>query len=220
MSRCGICGGEGAFFICSRCNRLVCSECFDSKRGLCIRCLEEAGEASPFIGLRRSFGTASLGFALIVFGMILMVAASVISWSGGGGVIIIPPFFIGTVEGTAALTIILLIMAVTILMIFLPWILEPGRFVRVGERTLNLEGKTVKAEDYIITLRMPGFREDDIEVQTFAESLTVRAYKDGRLAFSRSYSLPKGMIPEKVRYRCEDGFLVIRVTLRREDQAT
>jgi len=87
-------------------------------------------------------------------------------------------------------------------------------------RGLNLEGKTVKAEDYIITLRMPGFREDDIEVQTFAESLTVRAYKDGRLAFSRSYSLPKGMIPEKVRYRCEDGFLVIRVTLRREDQAT
>ena len=169
--------------------------------------------------MRRPFGTASLGFALIVFGMILMAAASAISWSGGG-VIIIPPFFIGTVEGTAALTIILLIMAVTILMIFLPWILEPGRFVRVGERTLNLEGKTVQAEDYIITLRMPGFREDDIEVQTFAESLTVRAYKDGRLAFSRSYSLPKGTVPEKVRYRCEDGFLVIRVTLRREDQAT
>jgi len=216
MSRCELCGGEGAYFVCSRCNLKVCSNCFNSKRSLCVRCSEDVGEISRLEGLLQPFGGSMLlGVFLIVAGMLLMMVASVVSGFEGGA-IIVPPFFIWTVEGTTALIIMILMMVAALLMVFLPWILEPGRAIRVAEKALDMEGETGQAEDYIITLRMPGFREEDIEVQTFAESLTVRAYRGGELVFSRSYSLPRGTTPEKVRYHCEDGFLVIKVSLRRE----
>jgi len=225
MVRCEICGGEGAYFLCQRCNRKVCSKCFDQGTSLCIYCAEETREPLQLESLPQPFGrTVFLAIFLIMTGMLFMTAAPLISGSGGGGVIIIPPFIIGKVEGATALIIVAVMMVITLLVMLLPWIFGSGRVLRTIERMLSAGrppsteiGKAATSEDYIITLRMPGFKEEDIEIQAFVDSLTVRAYRNGRVAFTRTYSLPKETRLERVRYNCEDGFLIVRVTLKRKE---
>ena len=227
MGRCEICGGDDAYIICPRCKRLVCNNCFNSEAGVCILCLdrEEIGRES-LLGGRLPFpaGSTFIGMALIIFGMLLMMVASILSASGEG-VIVIFPFIIGRVSGLTALIIMIAFMIISLAVFFLPWLLGPGRVLRVIERVAGLEKPELKplkvggrgsgeVEEYIITLRMPGFREEDIDVRVFGRELHVRAYKDGRLSFTRRYELPRGFEPYGVRYNYEDDFLIVKVALR------
>ncbi|MFQ6095829.1 MAG: Hsp20/alpha crystallin family protein, partial [Candidatus Bathyarchaeia archaeon] len=74
-----------------------------------------------------------------------------------------------------------------------------------------------RVEDYLVTLKMPGFKESDIEVQVFDDDLIVQAYKDGEV-FKRSYDLPTGFEPTGIKYKYEDEFLIIRVSLKRKEE--
>ncbi|HDM67176.1 MAG TPA: orotate phosphoribosyltransferase, partial [Thermoplasmatales archaeon] len=38
MGLCQICGRPGARYTCILCGSIVCSNCFDAKHGVCIRC--------------------------------------------------------------------------------------------------------------------------------------------------------------------------------------
>ena len=109
MGRCSICGSEGAYFVCSRCGRLVCQECFDYEKGLCIICSEK-GSALKALNLNPSIllnKTAMLGVAFILAGVLLITAASFLYAGGGEGTLIIFPFLV-KISGTAALILSLI----------------------------------------------------------------------------------------------------------------
>ncbi|HIE13882.1 TPA: Hsp20/alpha crystallin family protein [Candidatus Bathyarchaeota archaeon] len=211
MVRCEICGRDGAYFICAKCGSSVCSQCYDSELGLCKSCSNISVKKHPLL-----FGdTLLLGVFLIMLGMFVIATASLIS-SEGGGIIIVPPFFIGTLKGTSVLTAIVLIISLIILfLMFLPWILEMNRSFRKSDIS-DQENVILSGQEYIITLRIPDCREENVEVEAFNGRLTIRAYRNNRLIFERSYNLPHGSNASGIRYRCENGFLVVRVTLDRK----
>jgi len=153
----------------------------------------------------------SLGMLLIFAGMMLIAAASLISVQGGG-VIIIPPFFVGTVEGGTLLLILILLFFMMAVLIFLPWILG---IMRTSLAEAPTEGETLEGNQYIITLHVPECDERNIDIQAFNGNVTVKAYIGGEVALNRNYQLPPGFKVRSIHYKCEDGYLVIRVNLEK-----
>lgn len=165
---------------------------------------------------------------MVFVGMILTMIASILSVPSGGGVIIVFPFLIGTVSETTALAIIVIFVIISLVIMFLPWILGPRRVLRAFERMVDLKSedlqpKEVKErvggeiEDYLITLKMPGFKEEDIEVRVFNNDLIVQAFKDGE-TFRKTYEMPRDFEPEGVKYNYDAGFLIIKVSLKRKEE--
>ncbi len=167
-----------------------------------------------------------LGMALIIGGIFLIMAATALSASGGEGIIVIFPFIFGRVTGLAALLIMIFFMALSFLIILLPWIIGSRRILRliapeVGEESEAAEAVKIEKrrrsigelEEYLITLRMPGFREEDVHVEAFANQVRVEAEAGGR-RFEKTYYIPRGFEPVGVKYNYEDGFLLVKVTLR------
>lgn len=173
-----------------------------------------------------------LGVAFIFGGMILTMIGSILSAptaGGGGGVVIIFPFLVGAVSETVALAIMVVFIIVSLVIMLLPWILGPRRVLRAFGKMAGLKGEEFQprevekrdkgeTEDYLITLKMPGFREDDIEVRVFNSDLIVQAPKDGEL-FKKTYELPREFEPRGIKYNYEAGFLIIRVSLKRKEEA-
>jgi len=200
----------------------LCSSCIDTQK---------IGKPSPLTGkdLVQTFGKLfPLGVVLVFVGMILTMIASILSVPSGGGVIIVFPFLIGTVSETTALAIIVIFVIISLVIMFLPWILGPRRVLRAFERMVDLKSedlqpKEVKErvggeiEDYLITLKMPGFKEEDIEVRVFNNDLIVQAFKDGE-TFRKTYEMPRDFEPEGVKYNYDAGFLIIKVSLKRKEE--
>ena len=230
MGRCDICGSEGAYFVCSRCGRTVCHECFDYEKGLCIICSKKGSilkvlNSNPSIFLNK---TVMLGVALILAGILLMTAASSLYTDDGESTLIIFPFLV-KISGTAALILTVIYVAISILMVFLPWILISRRF-RAVERLARIEygsitphrviRKTGMIKDYILTLKMPGFKSEDISIKVFGSTLNVEACRDGKTVFTREYRLPEGYEAESIKYNFEGDFLIIRLKLKRRVEET
>lgn len=120
---CEICAIQEARYVCSRCGKRVCARDFLPERWLCTSCepagrIEAAGPASAFpVGLPWVF-FASL--AMILIGMILMMAASLTQGHGttsGGAVILIGPIPIILGGGPESGWLILLAAIITVLAI-------------------------------------------------------------------------------------------------------
>ena len=132
-------------------------------------------------------------------------------------------------SGTAALILTVIYVAISILMVFLPWILISRRF-RAVERLARIEygsitphrviRRTGMIKDYILTLKMPGFKSEDISIKVFGNTLNVEAYRDGKTVFTREYRLPKGYEAESIKYDFEGDFLIIRLKLNRRVEET
>jgi HSP20 family protein len=120
------------------------------------------------------------------------------------------------------------------------------RFSRFFEPTLGRRGRDEEvslgawappvdiAEDHdriTISAELPGFREDQIEIQTENGTLTLRGERrfeketEGKSwhrveraygQFVRSFSLPNNVDPQKIRARFDDGVLEIELP-KRED---
>ncbi|RLI37004.1 hypothetical protein DRO55_02335 [Candidatus Bathyarchaeota archaeon] len=195
----------------------MCQNCYNHSLDLCTECSVKGRLITPE-------RLPHLGMALIMGGIFLIMAATVLSASGGEGIIVIFPFILGRVTGLAALLIMALFMILSFLIILLPWILGPRRMLRLlapEEREEVAEVLKIERgrrsigeiEEYLITLKMPGFREEDIHVETFADRVRVEAESGGR-RFERTYRIPRGFEPVGVKYNYEDGFLLVKVTLR------
>ena len=70
-------------------------------------------------------------------------------------------------------------------------------------------------KDYILTLKMPGFKSEDISIKVFGNTLNVEACRDGKATFTREYRLPEGYEAESIKYNFEGGSLTIRLKLKR-----
>ena len=164
-----------------------------------------------------------LGFALIFVGMFLIMMASILSVPAAGGAIVILPFFWGTASGTTAVVLMIILILISLAFMFLPWILGPRRILRIFERisgvkTEKISGKSRRrggVEDYLITLKMPDYKQSDMDVQVFDDELIVQAYENGEV-FKRTYDLPTGFEPQGIKYKHEGDFLIIKVSLKRK----
>ena len=230
MGVCKICGSRDASHICTHCGGMVCSGCFHPELDLCSVC-KDLGQRERLFStgdLSSIFGKLfPMGPALISAGMFLIILASILSLQPGGEAILIFPFFVGTASGTLAVVLTIVVIVISVVVMFLPWILGPRKLMRALERISGMKEETtgmMKArgrrgvEDYLITLKMPGYDEDDIDIQVFDGDLIVQAYKAGKV-FERTYSLPSGFDPTGLEYKYEDDFLIIKVSLRLRENA-
>lgn len=98
---CEVCGKGFARFVCSGCGRRVCVNCFDEAGWLCVKCIERERAVRPARGLEapsllsiKPLALFALAFAIILIGMLLMMASSMMQGAGtisGGGIIFIGP---------------------------------------------------------------------------------------------------------------------------------
>jgi len=97
---CEVCGRRSARYICQSCGRRICEACLDPWRWTCTACQDKLAEI-PTPSERRSdlvFKVFLSGFAIVVLGMILMIAASMMpgaEQTSGAAIILIGPIPIG-----------------------------------------------------------------------------------------------------------------------------
>ena len=64
-------------------------------------------------------------------------------------------------------------------------------------------------KNYILTLKIPGFKSEDISIEVFGSILNVEACRDEKTVFTREYRLPEGYEAESIKYNFEGDFLII-----------
>ncbi len=70
---------------------------------------------------------------------------------------------------------------------------------------------------YEVEVPVPGFRPDDVEVTYQDDVISVNA-KSERRSFSRSFTVPEDVDPEKIEAKVSDGMLVLMLARRPEAQ--
>jgi len=214
--KCDICGSDDAYIVCRNCGRTVCPRCFNFEKKVCVEC---SG------GVRR-WGRLAIpvGLGLLLTGFGLLLASSMLSagqQGGQGGTVVLFPFFIGFLSGPLALAVVGAFLAIMVMMMLMPLLVTPEKLLATVERPVRIEEAGVlksstssaRERDYIITIEIPGVREEDVDVQVFDRFVHVRALKPDGSVFTKTYELPEGFVAEDVEYRCEGNFLVIRVRL-------
>jgi len=122
MVKCEICGIGDAKYVCSKCGRRVCGECFNTQFWMCRECM---GKSYPTYveGWRVAdtlMKTFTIGFIVILIGIILIMLSQIMIGGAFGGIIIfpfIPIIFFQKLEGATAILFALLMMIAMIIII-------------------------------------------------------------------------------------------------------
>ena len=118
MDPCGICGQEGAEYVCSNCGRLVCRDCYVSEKRLCLQCVRRERLLGTPFEHRTNLMTA--GTLLIFAGFFLVFLASILSVQSGEWTIILFPFIFTSGGGGWVVALMLVLFLVFML---LPWLM-------------------------------------------------------------------------------------------------
>ncbi len=70
---------------------------------------------------------------------------------------------------------------------------------------------------YEVEVPVPGFKSEDVEVSYQDDIVTING-KGCRRSFSRSFSVPEDVDPEKIEAQVKDGMLVLTLARRPETQ--
>ena len=70
---------------------------------------------------------------------------------------------------------------------------------------------------YEVEVPVPGFKPENVEVTFQDEVITINAKSDRR-SFTRSFSVPEDVDPDKIEARVTDGMLVLTLSRRPETQ--
>jgi len=125
VKTCEVCDKRAARYICQECGRGICQFCFEPATWICLDCsnsLERGTSALESFQWSTPFKLFLLGFVLMFVGMVvIMIAVVLFGASMDVGTIIwifpLPPIGFGT--GPYALWAILLVVALTVLGLFL-----------------------------------------------------------------------------------------------------
>jgi HSP20 family protein len=84
--------------------------------------------------------------------------------------------------------------------------------------TWGIDGDVTRTETgYEVELPVPGFKPEEVEV-TFHEGVISVNAKRERRSFSRSFTVPEDVNPEKIQARVSDGMLILTLDRRPEAQ--
>jgi len=114
---CDICGERKAAFVCSRCGRKVCHNCFDAASWLCSECLSQLEGAGRPIRPMPAWPFA-LAAVLFVVGVVL-VAVGTFMLGPRATVLLWPPFIYITTVSTAAFVLALVAMVLFVIAVVL-----------------------------------------------------------------------------------------------------
>jgi len=114
---CEICGRREARFVCSRCGRKACWDCFDTFSWLCRPCYEEVSRREPEIGFPALGKWLLVGILLLTVGMILMAIGLVAS--GEAALILLPLPILVVGELAPLILIITLVFSLVLFLVFL-----------------------------------------------------------------------------------------------------
>jgi HSP20 family molecular chaperone IbpA len=70
---------------------------------------------------------------------------------------------------------------------------------------------------YEVEVPVPGFKPEDVEV-TFQDDVIAVSAKSDRRSFTRSFTVPEDVDPERIEARVSDGMLVLTLSRRPEAQ--
>lgn len=70
---------------------------------------------------------------------------------------------------------------------------------------------------YEVEIPVPGFKSDNVEI-TFQDDVITVTAKSDRRSFTRSFTVPEDVDPEKIGARVNDGMLVVTLSRRPEAQ--
>lgn len=70
---------------------------------------------------------------------------------------------------------------------------------------------------YEVEVPVPGFRPEDVEV-TYQDDVISVSAKSDRRSFSRSFTVPEDVDPEKIEAKVSDGMLLLTLSRRPEAQ--
>jgi len=133
---CEVCRRKGAMYICRECGRAICDNCFYFPSWLCMECHERASAKHPELrvgafedveGVPLAFKVFMIGFFVIFVGIMLIMAASLLSpgsnMSGGGIFLIGPiPIVFGYGEYSVwAIAFAVILTIVAVVFFFLSW---------------------------------------------------------------------------------------------------
>lgn len=76
---------------------------------------------------------------------------------------------------------------------------------------------TQNENGYHVEVPVPGFKPEDVEV-TFQDDVLSISAKGERRSFSRSFTVPEDVDPEKIEAQVKDGMLVLTLARRPEAQ--
>lgn len=127
MKPCEVCGLLEARYVCNKCGRSACSDCFSAATWTCKKCSEmdiRKREGSSPIAIKLLFA----GFLLVFSGMILVAISAFTNASSGasaGGIIMIGPIPIifGTDGGAIwplAILVLILMLSFFVMTLILP----------------------------------------------------------------------------------------------------
>jgi len=117
VGRCGICGREGAEYVCSNCSGLVCRDCYVPEKRLCLQCTRRERLLGTPFEHRTSLMTT--GTLLIFAGFFLVFLASILSLQSGEWTVIFFPFIF---TGGGGWVVAFIVIVFLVFMLF-PWLM-------------------------------------------------------------------------------------------------
>ncbi len=134
---CEQCSRSTAIYVCTKCGKAVCSNCFNPHVWLCRNCSQHLPTIETMDlprniirGWPMELTIFLTSFIMIVVGVLLMTLASVSSTGGSSGLVIfIGPFPIAVGAGPQSSLMIVVAFAMAIVAMFLFFLLTRRRFV-------------------------------------------------------------------------------------------
>lgn len=161
-----------------------------------------------------------LGMGLIFIGVVLMMVGAVMRSGAGKGMIFIFPFYFGTVESPVGLSILLIMLALVMLPILVPWVLGPRRNLRTlrpaPRPALPPEGAPKEAKkgerrNYYLTVDVGDVDARTITIRATKRQVQVHGTKTKGGPFMKNFEFPDDTEIELVEHEHSDNFLILRV---------
>jgi len=215
--RCSVCGREGADIICGHCHMVVCEECYDEDAGMCARCASRSrGRAGPSVRPRLLVA----GLTLILLGLM------VTSWSfilGGEATVVLFPFVLSglSVPATIIMSMVFFTLFAASSILPLYMLLRRSAYSEWDEGIYSIHDSVMSGGDasetveLMITTEVPGGLRESIYIEEGGDKLTLLSSKDP--GFVKSYDIPDAYYVDDVESDYEDGYLLIKVRLSRDD---
>jgi len=215
--KCSVCGRMGANIMCGRCGGIVCDSCYDEEAQMCAKCASKSRvQGHPRLRPRLLVG----GLALVLLGLM------VTSWGfilGGETTVVFFPFLLSGVSAPATIIMSLVFFTLFAASSILPlyMLLRRSEYADWDEGIYSIHdsvvtgGNTSESVELMITTEVPGSLKESIYIEEDDDRLMLLSSKDP--SFVKSYEIPDAYYVDDVESDYEDGFLLIRVRLARDD---
>lgn len=214
--KCSICGRDEAEILCNKCHSFICGNCYDVDIDKCINC---AGVSIMRLKYTQNPVYLIGGLMLLMFGL-MVTTFSLVPLTGAR--IIFFPFIFENMNNVSTLLMNFMFLAMfsvsSIVPIYLLFRLQGIHTWNDGIYPINdgsvSSGDVTETMEYLITSEIPKDIRESIYIEEGENRITLLSSKDK--AFKRTYNFPEYFHVDVVQSDFEDGFLLVKVSLKKE----